>query len=864
MATFITTQSGSTSFLMVESTTEYIKINSTIHQSNGEIEYTLDDPNGEYTLVSCLNDGTPSGEITSLGLSNNQIISFDGTGLDNLTYLDLTSNPLVSFNGGDMSQITTLHFPEWGITTLESFDGGNMTGLTDLYLNNNQLTSFNGTGLTSLVQLHLNGNQLTSFDGTGLSNLNWLDLSYNQLTSFDGTGLSSLIALFLTNNQLTSIDITGLFQNLPNDEFVIRVENNNFTPLINNSLISQLVDITANFGQIVTSGGRTSASEVDYQELVAREWDLTGLDLVLPPTFITSKAVDETIYVYVETSIGYWKYQHNGVMSEAYGNGGQEITVANANGEFTIIPCLEDGTISGDIAYLGLQDNQLTSFDGTGLSSLTNLNLAYNQLTSFNGTGLSGLNYLSLSNNQITSFDGTGLSSLTELSLDNNQLTSFDGTGLSGLTNLNLAYNQLTSFTGTGLSSLTSLGLQNNQLTSFDGTDLSSLIELALFDNQLTSFDGTGLSSLLVLDLPNNQLTSFDGTGLSSLTNLYLQNNQLTSIDITGLFQNLPNGEFSLGLNDNPMTQQSNNSLLSQLVSITADFGNISTSNGRTSASNTNYDDLIGRGWQLEGFDLIPPTTFITSKAVGETITVYIATSTGYWKYKHNGVISNLYNNPNGEEITVENPNGEFTIIPCAGEGNVFGNITGLGLSNNQITSFSGTGLGSLNALYLDNNQLTSFDGTGLSSLLVLELPNNQLTSFDGTGLSSLTQLYLQNNQLTSFSGGDISSLTRLYLQNNQLTSIDITDPFQNPADVEIFLYLNGNPMTPQSNNSLLSQLVVIPANYYGEIATSNGRTAVSEVDYQELIARGWQLEGLDLVVISSNKLRIKGVNTSN
>jgi hypothetical protein len=28
-------------------------------------------------------------------------------------------------------------------------------------------------------------------------------------------------------------------------------------------------------------------------------------------------------------------------------------------------------------------------------------------------------------------------------------------------------------------------------------------------------------------------------------------------------------------------------------------------------------------------------------------------------------------------------------------------------------------------------------------------------------------------------------------------------------------------------------------------------------------INRGWQLEGLDLVVISSNKLRIKGVNTS-
>jgi Leucine-rich repeat (LRR) protein len=50
---------------------------------------------------------------------------------------------------------------------------------------------------------------------------------------------------------------------------------------------------------------------------------------------------------------------------------------------------------------------------------------------------------LYLYNNQLTSFDGTGLSSLTALSLSSNQLTSFDGTGLSGLTNLNLAGNSL-------------------------------------------------------------------------------------------------------------------------------------------------------------------------------------------------------------------------------------------------------------------------------------------------------------------------------------------------------------------------------------------------------------------------------------
>jgi Leucine-rich repeat (LRR) protein len=558
MATFITTQSGSTSFLMVESTTEYIKINSTIHQSNGEIEYTLDNPNGEYTLVSCLNDGTPSGEITYLGLSNNQIISFDGTGLSGLTGLDLAGNPLVSFNGGDMSQITTLNFPgAWNITTLESFSGGNMTSLTSLYLQNNQLTSF---------------------DGIGLSGLTLLDLSNNQLTSFDGTGLSSLTTLFLNNNQLTSIDITGLFQNLPNNEFTIRVENNNFTPLINNSLISQLVDITANFGQVVTSGGRTAASEVDYQELVDRDWDLTGLDLVILPTFITSKAVNETIFVDIQTSTGWWKYQHNG---NYYGpfDGSQSVEVLNANGEFVVQSCDDGGNVSGDITYLYLNENQLTSFDGTGLTSLTVLGLVDNQLTSFDGTGLSSLTQLYLGGNQLTSFDGTGLSSLTNLYLQDNQLTSFDGTGLSSLGYLALYDNQLTSFDVAGLTSLVELELSNNQLTSFDGTGLTSLTNLYLGGNQLTSFDGTGLTSLIGLFLYDNQLTSFDGTGLTSLT--------------------------SLSLNGNQLTPQVNNSILNKLATYGLENGIFGTSNGRTSASEVDYQELVARGWTLEGLDLV-------------------------------------------------------------------------------------------------------------------------------------------------------------------------------------------------------------------------------------------------------------------
>ena len=73
-------------------------------------------------------------------------------------------------------------------------------------------------------------------------------------------------------------------------------------------------------------------------------------------TFITAQSVGNDINIYVETSTTYWKYNHDGTDSSVFSNGNQTVTVANANGEFTIIPCLSDGTVSGDITYLNFNE----------------------------------------------------------------------------------------------------------------------------------------------------------------------------------------------------------------------------------------------------------------------------------------------------------------------------------------------------------------------------------------------------------------------------------------------------------------------------------------------------------------------------
>jgi Leucine-rich repeat (LRR) protein len=260
---------------------------------------------------------------------------------------------------------------------------------------------------------------------------------------------------------------------------------------------------------------------------------------------------------------------------------------------YAIYPCDASGNLSGDLTYLALYNNQLTSIDVTALSELTYLSLSSNLLTSIDVTGLSELTYLGLSNNQITGIDLTGLSVLNSLSLNNNQLTSIDLTGLSAvaivsltltgnqltsidvtglsvLETLHIGYNQLTSIdlTGlsvvrdlrlnnnqltsidlTGLSAVTILDLGYNQLTSIDLTGLSAVANLQLSNNLLTSFVGTGLSTVTYLNLSGNQLTSFDGTGLSAVTTVILNNNQFTSIDLTGL-----SALFTLNLESNLLT----------------------------------------------------------------------------------------------------------------------------------------------------------------------------------------------------------------------------------------------------------------------------------------------------------------------
>jgi Leucine-rich repeat (LRR) protein len=143
-------------------------------------------------------------------------------------------------------------------------------------------------------------------------------------------------------------------------------------------------------------------------------------------------------------------------------------------------------------------------------------------------------------------------------------------------------------------------------------------------------------------------------------------------------------------------------------------------------------------------------------------------------------------------------------------------NLTGLYLSNNQLSGNIPSGLGNLKNLtwlYLFNNQLSGNippDLGNLKNLKGLYLSNNQLSSNippELGNLSNLTGLYLSYNQLSGnipLELGNLSNLTELYLSNNQLSG-SIPEQLANLTQLWEF-YVRDNSLSGTIPQALLDK----------------------------------------------------------
>jgi len=266
MATFITSRTtGQTININVITDTGYWKYNHDGTDSsvfaNGNQTVTITNVDGEFTIISCLLDGTPSGDINELDLNSNQITSIDLSLVGGLTYLGLNNNQLISI---DLSPVGGLTYLDLNNNQLISIDLSGVPVLGYLGLNSNQLTSIDLSSVTQLTDLTLNNNQLTSIDLSPVGSLTDLNLSGNQLVSIDLSVLTNLQYLYLNGNP--SINTTGI-----NDEIL-------------SLLAANELSNGWNGGTFYTTGGRTILSTTDYDYLINANWDLQGLDLISSPT----------------------------------------------------------------------------------------------------------------------------------------------------------------------------------------------------------------------------------------------------------------------------------------------------------------------------------------------------------------------------------------------------------------------------------------------------------------------------------------------------------------------------------------------------------------------------------------------------
>jgi len=85
-----------------------------------------------------------------------------------------------------------------------------------------------------------------------------------------------------------------------------------------------------------------------------------------------------------------------------------------------IVPCDSGGTVTGDLSYLNVVSQNLTTLDVSGLTALTFLNCDNNNLTTLDVSGLTALIDLSCDNNNLTTLDVSGLTALAFLDCNNN------------------------------------------------------------------------------------------------------------------------------------------------------------------------------------------------------------------------------------------------------------------------------------------------------------------------------------------------------------------------------------------------------------------------------------------------------------
>ncbi len=134
--------------------------------------------------------------ISSLDLSENDLLFNLHCQDNNLSSLDISANPALRFLFAHGNNITGI-------------DVGNNNALETLNLGNNQITSIDITNLDDLKGFSIEGNMLTGIDFTQNTDLEWFNIRNNAITSLDVSNNLFLEEIYMDDNGVSGLDVSN-------------------------------------------------------------------------------------------------------------------------------------------------------------------------------------------------------------------------------------------------------------------------------------------------------------------------------------------------------------------------------------------------------------------------------------------------------------------------------------------------------------------------------------------------------------------------------------------------------------------------------------------------------------------------------
>lgn len=413
---------------------------------------------------------------------HNLILNLNLSGCSSLELLkanDMTGYILESVDLTGCSALRSLNIVDGAVSELDISD---CKALEDINIAYNSISELDFSNNDALVNVTTRRNPMSGFtlDLSGKAEMEYLNCSESQLSGLNVSGCPELQQLIAYANQIPSVDVTAS------------------SKLYNFQLYSNLL----------TSVDLTRNPEITSLDVASNQ--LTSLDLS------GNKKL---------TGLTCWSNQIGALDL----SGCSDLTSINAfNNAITSVNL--DGCVA--LADIDLHDNQLTSIDLSDCNTvIRSLTVYGNALTELDMTG-SSIAYLYVQQNDMTSLVLEGCTQLYLLNCSSNDLTELDLTDATSITEIEASANAITSVLFPATGTLVSVGLGGNQLTKVDLRGCDNINSLTLASNKFTQLSLNYLKNVAMLDVSINQIESLDITSMAVITSVFCHDNGMKELYI--------------------------------------------------------------------------------------------------------------------------------------------------------------------------------------------------------------------------------------------------------------------------------------------------------------------------------------------